>query len=478
MDCFVLKSLRLRLLSFLFCLVFCLFFNQEVLAIDGEITYTSNNTDLIGDDNYAGPIGIGFTFNFYGNDYSQAYVNINGTLNFASTYSAYGNTALSSNNANYSIFPFWDDLITDTAYNKKPIYYATIGSAPNRKFVVQWTNVYFFSTTIQMGTFQVILSEGTNTVQLQYRDLLGGDRSLGNSATIGIKKDNSTYKQYSYNTASIVQGQSIIYTPNGSSDYTVSSTVPGSGEEVSSEYSLIYLAPEGAPTSPTLVNPTDGTTGITTTPTFEWLPVDGATSYTVLISTVSNFSSTVVNASGQTGTSYTPSSPLSNDTTYYWRVQSVNDKGSSLSSTRSFTTSSANAAPNPPDNVASTTLIGAQEIVSPNNSTLTSTLSDDDTDEQVRYRLQIATDSNFNNLTIDYRCPFSDEGDFSYTFAESGGTYLIGSAGTTLPADDYYLRIRAEDDAAASSSWYTISGVAFTILPDSQSPDITSISID
>lgn len=51
-------------------------------AVEGEVTYTSSNTNLMGDDNFAGPFNLGFTFNFYGTDYTQAYVNINGTLNF------------------------------------------------------------------------------------------------------------------------------------------------------------------------------------------------------------------------------------------------------------------------------------------------------------------------------------------------------------------------------------------------------------
>ncbi len=448
-------------------------FVSPVHAVEGEITYTGTNTTLNGDDAYAGPFNLGFTFNYYGVNYTQAYININGTVNFAAGDSTYSNGALATSGANTSIFGFWDDLIT---YGQTPIYYATIGTAPDRKFVTQWTSMYFFGTSIQMGTFQIILYEGSNNIQLQYRDLLGGDRALGNSATIGLKKDGATYKQYSSNTASIVQGQSILYTPNGTTDFTVTSQTPDVGAEVSAGYDLVYLAPDGAPTSPTLVNPSNGITGVTLTPTFEWLPVDSATSYTVLISTVANFSSTVVNATGQTGTSYVLGSALNTGTTYYWRIQSVNAKGSSLSSTRSFTTGSANAAPDAPDDVSSLTLIGGSQLLTATGSTLSATLSDPDADEQIRYRLQIATDNAFTNLVIDYRSPFIAEGPITYTYGENTGTYLVGTAGTVLAADDYYLRIRAEDDAAASSSWYTISNSAFSIIPDTQAPHISSIA--
>lgn len=443
-------------------------------AADGEITYTGTNTTLTGDDVGAGPFNLGFTFDFYGTNYTQAYVNINGTVNFAANYSRYSNVVLStalsgSNIADNSVYAFWDDLNTNGG---QIIYYATVGTAPARKFITQWTNIYFHGTSIQLGTFQVILYEGSNVVQLQYRDLLGGDRALGNSATVGIRKNGSTYSQYSHNTASLAQGQAIRYTPNGSGGYTV---------DTDAEYDLVYLAPAGSPTSPTLVNPTDGSNGVTLRPTFEWLPVDSATSYTVLVSTVSNFSSTVVNQSGVTGTSYTLGSDLSASTNYYWRVQAVNSNGSSLSPTRSFQTGSSNTAPSTPSSVTSATLVGGVESYSLEGAELTATLADPDDAEQVRYRLQIATDSSFNDLAIDYRSPFGNEGSVTYEFAETGGTYLVGSATTTLPVDSYYLRIRTEDDAAASSAWYTASGIAFSIIEqpaDITAPGISGISVD
>lgn len=443
-------------------------------AVDGEITYTGTNTTLTGDDVGAGPFNLGFTFDFYGTDYTQTYVNINGTLNFAANYSRYSNVPLSTslsgtNIADNSIYAFWDDLNTN---GSQIIYYATVGTAPERKFVTQWTNIYFHGTSIQLGTFQVILYEGSDVVQIQYRDLLGGNRALGDSATIGIRKNNSTSIQYSHNTASLTAEQAIRYTPNGSGGYTVNTSAP---------YELVYLAPAGAPTSPTLVNPSNNTTGVTLRPTFEWLPVDSATSYTVLVSTASNFSSTVVNQSGVTGTSYTLGSDLSASTNYYWRVQAVNGSGSSLSPTRTFQTGSANAAPSTPSSVTSDQLTGAAESYDLDDAEMTLTLADPDDAEQVRYRIQIATDSDFNELVIDYRSPFAAEGSATYTYGESGGTYLVGNSSTVLPVDSYYLRIRAEDDAAASSAWYTVSGIAFSIAEepaDITAPGISSISAD
>lgn len=466
---------KIRAAQFFTCLIVVGgFLSAGTTPARAEITYTGINSQIYGDDSHGGgqkgPFSLGFPFKLYDTLYSEenakVNVNINGAITFGAAYwTTWGNSALSAGGEANSILPFWDDL-TSYQDNNSAILYATLGSAPNRMFVTQWTNMYFYGTTIQMGTFQAILYEGSNDIQLQYRDLLGGNRALGNDATIGIKKSNAVYHQYSLNTASLTQGQAIRYIHNGTDSYTVNTNAP---------YEPIYLAPEGAPVSPVLVNPPDGTTGITTTPTFEWLPVEGATSYTVLISTVSNFSSTVVNQSGINGTSYTHGSALNEATQYFWRVQAINEFGSSLSSTRTFTTGTANTNPNTPAGVTSATLVGGQELESLAGSTLTATLTDSDEDEQVRYRLQIASDAGFNSLMIDYRSPFGDEGPVTYTYGESGGTYLVGGSDTVFDPGNYYLRIRTEDDAAGSSAWWAADGVAFTVLADETPPDILDI---
>lgn len=428
---------------------------SRVLAVEDEQVYTGTTLTFSNvDDAFNGPINLGFTFNYFGTDYTQAYVSTNGILSFGSGYTAYSNSSSGLNNA---IHAFWDDLIIQTGTSN--VYTATVGEEGSRRFIAQWTNMYFFSTTVTMGTFQAILYEETGAIRIQYRDLLGGARSNGNSATIGIKNSGSTFLMYSNNTESITQEQSILYTPDGNGSYSINSA---------STYDAVYLQSSNAPDSPTLVNPQNGTTGTTVTPTFEWTSANQATSYQLLISTVSNFSSTVVNQSGISGTSYTLGSALNYNTTYYWRVAGVNANGSNLSATRSFQTAGEpNAAPNTPSSVTSTNWSSGDTI---GLTTLSSAgynfnLTDPDVDEQVRYRLQIARDGSFSDLVIDYRSAYGDEGATSFTFGQAG-TYIIGSENTVLTSDDYYVRIRAEDDGSASSSWHTISGVAFALDAD------------
>ena len=424
-------------------------------ADSGEIIYTGTNTNLAGDDDSAGPFNLGFTFNFFGTNYTQLYANINGTLNFTSGFSGYSNYDLSSGSApNNSIYPFWDDLITSLDYSAKPILYTTIGSGSSQQFIAQWTNMYFYNTTVEMGTFQVILNQSTNVIQFQYRDLLGGSRSNGNSATVGIK-GSSSYSEYSFNTANLTQGQAISFTPNGLGGYI---------QNTNATYDEVYLAQVGSPSTPTLINPQDGTTGATLTPTFEWGSADNATSYNLLVSTVSDFSSTVVNQTGLTNTSYTLGSSLNTSTLYYWRVAAVNDIATTLSSSRTFTTGTdVILAPDTPTNLVSSTLLGDDTIGVPTNDTLSMTLHDSDGNQQLRFRIQIASDNTFSTLLIDYRSPFGAQGTRTFTYGETGGTYLVGSGSTSLTNGSYYIRIMAENQGAVSSAWNTVSGVSFVI---------------
>ena len=102
--------------------------------------------------------------------------------------------------------------------------------------------------------------------------------------------------------------------------------------------SFTTIATVSAPPASLLATPADGTTGLPVTPTLTWNAVSTASSYQVQVSTGSAFTSTVVNASNITTTSYT-SPPLTANTSHYWRVRGVNAGGSGAwSATRSFTT--------------------------------------------------------------------------------------------------------------------------------------------
>lgn len=145
------------------------------------------------------------------------------------------------------------------------------------------------------------------------------------------------------------------------------------------------------PAAPTLVSPADGATGIPTSPTLNWNPSSGATSYRLQVSTSNTFSSTVVDDSTITGTSK-QIGPLANSTPYFWRVNAKNAAGSSpFSAARNFTTIvAAPAAPTPisPDNNS-------------NNQPLSVALQWSAVSSADFYRVQLATNQNFSPTLVD-----------------------------------------------------------------------------
>lgn len=404
-----------------------------VFALPGETIYTGENTGLAGDDSYMGPVPLGFDFVFYGdtgNKVSETYVNINGTLNFDAGNARYGNGGLPDADMGRSVQAFWDDIITK-GFADQSILYKTVGSPGSRKFITQWTNMYFYNNpSLPMGTFQAILYEGTNKIQLQYRDLLGGDASRGESATVGINKDGSDANQVSINTAFLNQGQAISFTPDGLGNYTVNTNAA---------YDLVYLADANAPSAPVLTAPGNNTTNVGVTPTFAWQAADQADTYQLLVASNADFSTIVINESGLNGTTFTPGTALDTSTTYYWKVIAVNGSGSTLSEGRQFTT----AGPDDNDGIDQSI-----EAAAPNGGDA----NDDGTSDDQQANVTSLVDPVTNQYAVlqTAGCPTNNNVSIAPHTADGGYTYPAGLMDFTLTcADD-------GDDATITLYYYGV----------------------
>ncbi len=96
----------------------------------------------------------------------------------------------------------------------------------------------------------------------------------------------------------------------------------------------------GAPGAPSLASPSNGASNQPVLAQLAWTSVSNAASYAVLVSTGSNFGSTVFSVTGLTGLTANTTG-LSNITTYYWEVSAANGGGASpWSGVWSFTTTS------------------------------------------------------------------------------------------------------------------------------------------
>jgi hypothetical protein len=143
------------------------------------------DSGLDGDDDWTGPIDVGFDFKFYENTYSQLYLNTNGQVTFGRGAWQYTNQYIPNPALpNDFIAPFWDDLCVSYGdYNTGRVYYMQGGAAPNRYFVAEWYKVSRLFDN-DLLTFEAILYENGDIV-MQYQSLSGDLES----ATVGIEDD-------------------------------------------------------------------------------------------------------------------------------------------------------------------------------------------------------------------------------------------------------------------------------------------------
>ncbi|MGD0342635.1 MAG: hypothetical protein ABSA76_13110, partial [Bacteroidales bacterium] len=317
-----------------FQIFFMLIFSLGLNAQPSETVYLGNVIKSgYSDEESFGPYDIGFNFTFFGNTYSQFYANSNGLVLFGAG-STDGTedpipTAAAPNNF---IAPLWDDLIISSSGK---MLYATVGAAPNRKLIIQGTNMGFYPYPIFMGTYLVILYESSNKIQVEYRIIIDATsaRAHGASATIGIENSTGTAGvQYAYhNPTAISTGQAISFTPSGTT-YTMDPDALYDGVLLTTNLTL----PE--PGIPQLLAPPQNAV-IGSSYDFEWAESGNSASYTLLISKYSDIGG---------ATSYNAGSSLSYnvtgldlDTAYYWGVFATNATGTTWCQIQKFRTSSA-----------------------------------------------------------------------------------------------------------------------------------------
>jgi subtilisin family serine protease len=176
------------------------------------------------------------------------------------------------------------------------------------------------------------------------------------------------------------------------------------------------------PPAPTLLSPSNGATGRPiNNSAVSWSASTGATSYTLQLSTSTDFTTPVLSQAGLTTTSASISG-LSFFTTYYWRVGATNSVGTSWSAVWSFTT-----------------LIEVPSLLSPSNAAtgvvLTPTLSWSNTGA-TSYDVQVSNKSNFSSLLV----------------SNTRTTTSISLSGLRN-LTTYYWRVRARTSNGSVSAW-------------------------
>jgi subtilisin family serine protease len=142
----------------------------------------TTETALFGDE-FVGRLTLPFAFQFYGESYDRIWIADNGYVNFLGPDQ--GNFVPvpipTEEPPNAAIYALWQDLhVTDAG----TILYGTLGTAPERRFVLEYRDVAVFGSDALLD-FQIVLHEQGEVVELRYGD--NPSAGNGSGATIGIE---------------------------------------------------------------------------------------------------------------------------------------------------------------------------------------------------------------------------------------------------------------------------------------------------
>jgi hypothetical protein len=170
--------------------------------IDASVANGGTNLGFSNIDDSVVLAPLPFTFSLFRDIYlpgSQIAITTNGYLSLESLSTAeFQNASLPGTNVTRPsgtigvvppslIAPFWDDLVMRPT---STITTRTIGNAPNRQFVVEWSDMSILdedgNDQNASLTFEIVLYEGSNDIQFLYAKMTG-PRSDGSSATIGFQ---------------------------------------------------------------------------------------------------------------------------------------------------------------------------------------------------------------------------------------------------------------------------------------------------
>lgn len=209
-----------------------------------------------------------------------------------------------------------------------------------------------------------------------------------------------------------------------------------------------------APDVPQLKSPDDGAQLTSTGPTLSVQngsdPEGDPISYLFQLDTVDTFDSAdlqsgTVAADVSGTTSWTPTTPLSEGKTYYWRVlaQDGKDAKSGYSTVFSFSVNSTNQAPNAPSADAPKQGQLIEQLV---GIELTIGNATDPDGDPLTYTVEIYSDSGLNAL--------ADK--ITGITPNLNGSQTKVTLGSALTPGTYYWRVRAVDDKSAPSAWSSV----------------------
>ena len=292
-------------------------FNYHVTPITFAPVAGVGTALVLGDDQVSAAVPIGFTFNFFGLNYTNAYISSNGFLTFDGTSGSgccTGGLMPTLTNPYAVIAPAWEDLYPPGGGT---IDYFTTGVTPNQVFVARWTGVpHYGSANLDQVTMEIQLYETTNYIEIHITTMPGNPNGTWLGHTEGIQDatsavaytvpgrnsdatwtaTNDAYRFYIYDYAwtptPTLNNPAIpdpIATPLVTTIYTVTAT-DGAGCTISAPVtvSVSGAAPTISASGPTTFC-TGGSVTLTASSGSSYLWSNGATTQSITVSTSGSF---------------------------------------------------------------------------------------------------------------------------------------------------------------------------------------------
>ena len=154
----------------------------SVVQIPFAPTVGSGTAVTLTDDQVSTLLPIGFNFTFFGNVYSQFNICSNGFISFNPTNSYVYSLTMPAVSPNTIIAAALEDLNPPLGGT---IEYFNVGSAPNRKLIVNYSNIQHYPSGNPI-TLQIVLSETYNTIQIHTTSVLGPTATEGIADSTGM----------------------------------------------------------------------------------------------------------------------------------------------------------------------------------------------------------------------------------------------------------------------------------------------------
>jgi hypothetical protein len=160
----------------------------------------------------------------YGNSlFDQMFISEDGWISFVSGAASTPHPLPSASDPPSLVAPLFVDLHFNANTSSVGVFTKTVGTAPNRQFVVEWVNVSFVNSALGQTTFEVVFFEGTSDIKFQYQTLTSNTSGLASAGlVVGIQDATRTQATaVNVSTTPPQNGKVFTFQYFGGSSYTL-----------------------------------------------------------------------------------------------------------------------------------------------------------------------------------------------------------------------------------------------------------------